>query len=241
MLQNHSSLHFVLTTNLIIPSGDVTTFVEKDGVKSPFDIAMNHKDNCFYVTSHGAHTIIKITSSGTYTFSSLCSFLPNCLWSMMVNSHTHAGTVSAFAGSGEQGSSDGVGSSASFHDPYGIAIDQQTGDVFVSDWSDHLIRKITPQGVCMKTLFVILCLMLMTTKGEVSTLAGSQQGFADGNGKVVEFSHPAGICFDENSQSLFVCDYGNSKLRQVQLNGISPSHPSPSLFMFFSDYLMQEK
>ena len=239
MLQNYSSSHCVLKTNLIRPSGDVTTFVEKDGVKSPFDIAMNHKANCFYVTSHGAHTITKITSSGIYTFSSR-SFLPNFLWSIMVNSHTHAGTVSAFAGSGEQGSSDGVGSSASFHHPYGIAINQQTGDVFVSDWSDHLIRKITPQGVCMKTLFVILCLMLMITKGDVSTLAGSQQGFADGNGKVVEFSHPAGICFDENSQSLFVCDYGNSKLRRVQLNGTSPSHPPP-LFMFLSDHLMQEK
>ena len=83
--------------------------------------------------------------------------------------------------------------------------------------------------------------MLMTTKGEVSTLAGSQQGFADKNSKAAKFSHPNGICFDENSQSLLVCDYINNKLRQVQLNGTSPSHPPPSLFMFFSDHLMQEK
>ena len=82
--------------------------------------------------------------------------------------------------------------------------------------------------------------MLMATKGEVSTLAGSQQGFADGNGRAMKFSYPKGISFDENSQSLLVCDASNNKLRRVQLNGTSPSHPR-SLFMFFSDHLMQEK
>ena len=70
---------------------------------------------------------------------------------MMVNSRTHAGTVSAFAGSGQPGRSDGVGSSASFNNPRGIAIDQQTGNIFVSDYSNHSIRKITPQGECVKT------------------------------------------------------------------------------------------
>ena len=51
-------------TNLIIPSGAVTTFVEKDRVKSFYDIAMNYKANCFYATTSDAHTITKITSSG---------------------------------------------------------------------------------------------------------------------------------------------------------------------------------
>ena len=83
--------------------------------------------------------------------------------------------------------------------------------------------------------------MLMTTTGGVSTLAGSQRGFADGNGKAAKFNLPTGICFDENSQSLLVCDYGNNMLRWVQLNGTSLSHPPPSLFIFFSDRLMQGK
>ena len=64
MLQNHSFLQCLLKTNLIIYSGDVTTFVEKDQVKSPFAIAMNHKANCFYVVTNVAHIITKITSSG---------------------------------------------------------------------------------------------------------------------------------------------------------------------------------
>ena len=57
-------LHILSETISNICSGDVTTFVEKDQVKSPYDIAMNHKANCFYVVSLEAHIITKITSSG---------------------------------------------------------------------------------------------------------------------------------------------------------------------------------
>ena len=56
-----------------------------------------------------------------------------------------AGAMSIFAGSGRQGIVDGVGTSASFNFPTGIAIDQSTGILFVSD--HHTIRKITPQGI----------------------------------------------------------------------------------------------
>ena len=52
-----------------------------------------------------------------------------------------------FVGSGEKGNSDGVGTKASFFNLMGIAIDQQTGTLFVSDCSNHLIRKITSQGI----------------------------------------------------------------------------------------------
>ena len=66
----------LIETNLIIPSGDVTTFVVNDRVKSPYDIAMNYEDNCFYVTTNGAHTIIKITSSGIYPMLLFPFFFP---------------------------------------------------------------------------------------------------------------------------------------------------------------------
>ena len=86
-------------------------------------------------------------------------------------------------------------------------------------------------------LFVILFVMLMTTIGEVSTLSV----FADENGKTATFSNPQGICFDENSRSLLVCDFINDKLRRVQLNGTLPSHCLPSLFIFLSGHLLQEE
>ena len=71
------------------------------------------------------------------------------------------------------------------------------------------------------------CASYWLHEGEISTLAGSQQGFGDENGKAARFHSPDGICFDESSQSLLVCDSSNNKLRRVQLNGTSSPSLSP--------------
>ena len=63
------------------------------------------------------------------------------------------GIVSPFVGSGKAGKMDGNGLDASFYYPFGVAIDQQTGDLFVADNSNHLIRKINQQGMYMYLLF----------------------------------------------------------------------------------------
>jgi hypothetical protein len=57
------------------------------------------------------------------------------------------GMSSIFAGSkNESGNRDGAGVNARFNCAYDIAIDRQTGSLFVSDNWNHNIRKITPQG-----------------------------------------------------------------------------------------------
>ena len=55
--------------------------------------------------------------------------------------------MSVHAGSGKQGSQDGLGTSARLNYPYGIAIDQQTDTIYVSDF--HSIRKMTLEGMSM--------------------------------------------------------------------------------------------
>ena len=50
-----------------------------------------------------------------------------------------------FAGSGQMGSDDGVGRKACFSFPSWLAIDQETGTLFVAD-SNPRIRKITREG-----------------------------------------------------------------------------------------------
>ena len=55
--------------------------------------------------------------------------------------------MSVHAGSGEEGSQDGLGTSARFDHPYGIAIDQQTDTIYVSDF--HSIRKMTLEGMSL--------------------------------------------------------------------------------------------
>jgi hypothetical protein len=54
-----------------------------------------------------------------------------------------SGVVSTLAGSGVQGWADGVGTQASFFTPMNLAVDRD-GNIYVSDFHDHRIRKITP-------------------------------------------------------------------------------------------------
>ena len=71
----------------------------------------------------------------------------------------------------------------------------------------------------------------MQSSGEVSTLAGSKGGFADGKGHAAKCNGPEGIYYNSSDQSLVVCDWLNSRLRRVQLNGMW-SNPLSSWFFF---------
>lgn len=112
------------------------------------------------------------------------------------------GTVTVFAGSpaAEFGSTDGVGTSARFYYPEGIAADS-AGNLFVADGANHTIRKITPGGV-------------------VSTIAGSPRvtGGADGTGSSATFHRPLGVAVD-GSGNLYVADSENYTVRKVSPSG----------------------
>jgi sugar lactone lactonase YvrE len=55
---------------------------------------------------------------------------------------TPDGTVTTIAGSGNEGSADGQGSTASFYRPAGVALDA-SGNLYVTDSGNRLVRKIT--------------------------------------------------------------------------------------------------
>jgi sugar lactone lactonase YvrE len=113
---------------------------------------------------------------------------------------TPLGVVTTIAGS-VQGSSDGTGTNATFNNPYGLAV-SSIGDVYVSDYSNHRIRKITPGGV-------------------VTTIAGNSQGYADGTGTNASFNNPWGMAFD-SAGNLFVSDKEGHRIRKINF-GADPN------------------
>ncbi|MGC9163585.1 MAG: hypothetical protein ACP5F9_08580 [Thiomonas sp.] len=112
------------------------------------------------------------------------------------------GVVSTLAGSaGATGWRDGRGAKARLNTPVGLALDAQ-GNVFVSEYFNNVIRKITPDG-------------------EVSTFAGrpGKGGFADGKAAEALFLHPQTLSFAPDG-SLIVADTGNNRVRRIAPDGM---------------------
>ncbi len=108
-------------------------------------------------------------------------------------------TVSTFAGS-STGYMDGTGTNAQFLNPVGTAIDSH-GNIFIADYDNHRIRKITPAGV-------------------VTTFAGSGTvGSTDGVGTNAQFNKPYKIAIDA-SDNLYVTDYSNNNVRKITPAGV---------------------
>jgi len=140
---------------------------------SPAGVAVDGGGN-IYVADYGNNLIRKITASGL---------------------------VSTLAGSGNQGSINAGGVLASFNQPTGIAVDA-TGNVFVGDAGNDIIRKITPDGT-------------------VTTFAGSDStGYADGAAATASFFHPEGITLDA-AGNVYVADAGNNLIRKVSGGTVS--------------------
>ena len=100
-------------------------------------------------------------------------------WNHTIRQITSAGVVSTLAGlAGTAGNSNGIGSSALFNQPQGVAVDA-AGFVYVGDTANGTIRKVTAAGV-------------------VSTLAGSPgvYGSTNGAGTVAQFYQPMGVAVD---------------------------------------------
>ena len=109
-----------------------------------------------------------------------------------------AGAVSTLAGKGNSGATDGAGASATFNNPTGVAVDL-TGNVFVADFLNNRIRKITPGGL-------------------VSTLAGDTVGHSDGIGAVASFYFPNSLAVDA-SGTVYVTDDANNLIRKIAPDG----------------------
>ena len=180
---------FQYSTDPSIPTNVVTTYAGGNGYGStdgaaasakfdePLGVAIDASGNIFVADTFN-HTIRKITS---------------------------AGVVSTIAGTpGVAGSADGVGASALFRDPQGIAVDG-AGNLYVADSLNNTIRFIT----------------FVNGVANVSTLAGQAGpglGFADGHGTAAKFAYPIDVAVDP-AGNVYVADAGNSAIRKISVLG----------------------
>ncbi|WP_117614373.1 SMP-30/gluconolactonase/LRE family protein [Chryseobacterium sp. PMSZPI] len=217
----------------ITPQGQVTTLAGStkgyaDGLGTaakfyyPRHITIDPSGN-LYVADESNHRIRKITPQGQVT--------------------TLAGSTKGYA--------DGVGTAAQFNNPNGLAIDP-SGNLYVADTYNHRIRKITPEGqvttlagstqdyadgigiaakfnkpfgMCIDTLgnlFVIdganYLIRKITPQGQVTTLAGSTKGYADGLGTTAKFDSTTGLAID-TSGNLYLADDNNNRIRKITPQG----------------------
>jgi sugar lactone lactonase YvrE len=174
--------YYNYTIRKITPSGAVTTFAGSPGYSGstngtgsgalfyyPLGVALDSAGNV-YVTDAGNSTVRKITPAGVVT------------------------TLAGLAGI--QGTNDGTGSDARFNVPWGVAVDP-SNNVYVGDFLNSTIRKITPDGV-------------------VSTLAGlaGASGSVDGTGTNALFNGPSAVALD-GTGNLYVTDYSNQTIRTI--------------------------
>ena len=177
--QNH-------TIRKVTPSGVVTTVAglagepgSADGSGSAARFSLPHgvavgASGVLYVTDEENHTVRTVSSDG------------------------EVATLAGLAGS--PGSGDGTGPAARFFLPTGIAVGG-SGDIFVADWANQAIRKVTPDGV-------------------VTTLAGlaGVPGSTDGTGSAARFSVPTGVAVNA-SGIVYVADSENNTIRVVTIGG----------------------
>ena len=170
-------------------AGNYTTCGEVDGtgtgaqLNSPDGIAYDAATHDLYVTDENGCTVRQIDPG---------------------NGTLNSGVVITIAGNPSScTSTDGTGTSATFDNVEGVAVDSANGDLYVTDYCS--VRQVTTGNGSANS-------------GVVTTIAGSDStcGFADGTGTAAKFAtYLNGIAYDSTNGDLYVSDAYNCNVRQV--------------------------
>ncbi|HVA62379.1 MAG TPA: hypothetical protein VNF74_01545, partial [Terriglobales bacterium] len=113
-------------------------------------------------------------------------------------------TVTTIAGTDAAGYVDGPLLSARFNHPYGILASPDGTKLYVADTGNNAIR------------------LVDLAAGTVSTIAGNGGlGSADGIGPAARFAEPNGIAFDSTGNNIFISDFENHAIRELNLTTLA--------------------
>jgi len=117
------------------------------------------------------------------------------------------GVVSVLAGDTLSGYAGGVGTSARFTYPFGIAVNPVDGALIVAELYGHHIRRIDETG-------------------STSLVAGTGTvGGKDGSGNEARFNGPAGVTVD-SSGVIYVTESAGHRIRKIEYTGTDPAQSS---------------
>jgi len=140
------------------------------GYSNPTGLVADLSNNALFTCDYNNHVILKSTK-------------------------TNPAASTPFVGSvGVSGSADGTGSYATFNYPLGICIDTASGNMYIGDTSNNLVRKVVSAGF-------------------VTTMAGRVTGNTNGIGSFALFNSPVGCSFLPGT--VYVADSGNNQIRKL--------------------------
>lgn len=195
-------------------------------IAEPYGVEIDRDDQVLFV-DRSNHCIKKIIQKKVYTIAgnNLCSYggdgeeatkallcKPSgicvdrfgCYYIADTGNHRirkiEGGYITTVAGCGESGYSGDGGSAitARLNRPGGIVVDGK-GNLYTNDYANNVIRKIDTYGI-------------------ITTIVGNGgYGYSGDNKKAIdaEIDKPYGLCVDESGSKLYIADYGNHCIREV--------------------------
>jgi uncharacterized protein (TIGR03437 family) len=154
-----------------------------------------------------------------------------------------AGIITTIAGNGTSGGSGdgGLATSAQLRGPVNVAVDA-TGDLFIADAGNYLVRKVSPAGIITSlaevhspkglavdfggNLYIASSdndqVFYVATNGTGGVFAGTGDTGYSGDGGLAlsaQLSDPAGVAVD-GSGNIYVADSGNHRVRKISPAGV---------------------